>query len=293
LAAVGGLAPSAPHLEGGWGFPTGVSVNQVAAHYTPNYGEAERKLEKSDVMKVDFGVHVNGSIIDCAWTVAFEEQYDPLLQATIEGTNVGIKTTGVDARFVEIAKNIQEVIESHEVAINNKTYKIKSIRNLNGHSIERYRIHGGKSVPINYMAAMNMYPEVAGVDGKMKENEVYAIETFASTGKGVVIEEGECSHYMKNTDFPINKNTKISPQAKTLLAHVEKEFSTLPFCRRWLDDQGQTRHLLPLKTLVDAGYINPYPPLCDVKGSFTSQMEHTIYIKPNGPVEVLSRGDDY
>jgi methionyl aminopeptidase len=39
-------------------------------------------------------------------------------------------------------------MESYEVTIKNKTYPVKSIRNLCGHSIQRYKIHAGKSVPI-------------------------------------------------------------------------------------------------------------------------------------------------
>ena len=35
---------------------------------------------------------------------------------------------------------------------------------------------------------------------KMEENEVYAIETFGSTGKAIVHDDMECSHYMKNFD---------------------------------------------------------------------------------------------
>ncbi len=31
----------------------------------------------------------------------------------------------------------------------------------------------------------------------MEEGEIYAIETFGSTGKGYVHEDGECSHFMK------------------------------------------------------------------------------------------------
>lgn len=34
-----------------------------------------------------------------------------------------------------------------------------------------------------------------------QEGEVYAIETFGSTGKGVVHDDMECSHYMKNFDI--------------------------------------------------------------------------------------------
>lgn len=32
----------------------------------------------------------------------------------------------------------------------------------------------------------------------LQEGEVYAIETFGSTGKGMVHDDMECSHYMKN-----------------------------------------------------------------------------------------------
>ena len=57
-------------------------------------------------------------------------------------------------------------------------------------AIATYQIHAGKSVPI-----------VKGGEGtKMEEGEFFAIETFGSTGKGIVHEDLECSHYMKNFD---------------------------------------------------------------------------------------------
>ena len=39
-------------------------------------------------------------------------------------------------------------MESYEVELDGKTYTVKPIRNLNGHSIAPYRIHAGKTVPI-------------------------------------------------------------------------------------------------------------------------------------------------
>ena len=61
-------------LKRGQAFPTGCSLNNVAAHYTPNYGD-ETVLGQNDVCKIDFGVHVNGYLIDSAFTVAFEEKF--------------------------------------------------------------------------------------------------------------------------------------------------------------------------------------------------------------------------
>jgi len=70
----------------------------------------------------------------------------------------------------------------------------------------------------------------------MEEGEFYAIETFGSTGKGLVREDMECSHYMKN--FGVGHVPLRLPRAKTLLKHIEQEFDTLAFCRRWLDRAG-------------------------------------------------------
>jgi methionyl aminopeptidase len=73
---------------------------------------------------------------------------------------------------------------------------------------------------------------------RMEEGEFYAIETFGTTGRGYVIEEGECSHYMK--DFNAPHVPLRLPKAKKLLSHINKTFGTLAFCKRWLerDDGG-------------------------------------------------------
>lgn len=159
-------------IEAGQAFPTGVSLNHCAAHYTPNPGD-ETVLGKDDVCKVDFGTHVRGLLVDCAFTVAFNPKYDMLLQAVKDATNAGIKAAGIDVRICDIGETIQEVMESYEVELDGKIFPVKSIRNLNGHLIAPYHIHAGKSVPI----------VKGGPATKMEEGELYAIETFGSTGK--------------------------------------------------------------------------------------------------------------
>lgn len=262
-------------LKRGFGFPTGLSLNNCAAHFTPNPGDTT-VLKKDDVMKVDFGVHVNGRIIDSAFTVSFDPKYDKLLEAAREATNTGVKVSGIDMSLGEIGEAIQEVMESYEVELDGKIYPVKCIQNLNGHSIAPYIIHGGKSVPI-----VKRHDPT-----RMEEGEVFAIETFGSTGKGYVNEDLDCSHYHKIPDaphVPIRANN-----TRQLLNYITKTFDTLPFCRRWLDDGGQKRHLISLKQLVDYGIVMDHPPLCDIKGSYTSQFEHTIVLKPTCK-EVLDR----
>lgn len=270
-------------LRAGIAFPTGCSLNNVAAHYTPNTGD-KTVLKYGDVCKIDFGTHVNGHIVDSAFTLTFDPVYDPLKEAVRAATNEGIRLAGIDARLGEIGEAIQEVMESHEVTLSNgKTFVVKPIRNLNGHSIEPYKIHAGKTVPITRGREMNTF---------MEEGECYAIETFGSTGKGYVHEDMECSHYMKNYSHPASPLSVRLPRAKKLLSTINKNFGTLAFCRRYLDRLGEEKYVLALKHLCEQGLVDPYPPLCDVVGSYTAQYEHTVLLRPTCK-EVLTRGDDY
>jgi len=266
-------------LECGIGFPTGLSLNNCAAHYSPNAGDTV-VLQSSDVLKVDFGVHVKGRILDSAFTMTFDHTYDKLLEAVQAATNTGIREAGIDVRLGEIGAAIQETMESYEVEVNGKIYPVKAIENLSGHSINAYQIHGGKSILL-----------VKNDDQtKMEEGEYFAIETFGSTGRGRVVESGDCSHYAKIYDHP--RVALRLTSAKSLLKSITKNFGTLPFCRRYLDRLGESKYLLALNHLVSQGIVQDYPPLCDTLGSMTAQFEHTILLRPTVK-EVVSRGDDY
>ena len=171
-------------------------------------------------------------------------------------------------------------MESYEIELKGKTLPVKAIRGLTGHDILRYKIHGDKQVPF----------VKTQTNQRMEEGDVFAIETFGSTGKGYVHEDMECSHYAKVDNAP--KVALRVQSAKTLLRSIDKNFGTLPFCRRYLDRLGHDKYLLGLNNLVQSGIVQDYPPLVDVKGSYTAQYEHTILLRPNVK-EVVSKGDDY
>jgi len=97
----------------------------------------------------------------------------------------------------------------------------------------------------------------------MEEGDYFAIETFGSTGRGRVIEEGACSHYALSQDRPeryslpyvplsrtgnIEKAYDRHQSAKSLLKTIESRFGTLPFCRRYLDHIGEKSYLLAVRS---------------------------------------------
>ncbi|KAF7170383.1 hypothetical protein CNMCM6106_005112 [Aspergillus hiratsukae] len=275
-----GLEPG-DFFKAGMGFPTGLCLNNIAAHWTPNPREKDVILKKDDVLKVDFGVHVNGRIVDSAFTVAFDDKYDNLLTAVREATNTGIKHAGVDARMRDIGAAIQEVMESYEVEIDGKVFPVKAVRNLTGHDILRYHIHGGKQIP--FVKNNNQQ--------KMEEGEVFAIETFGSTGKGFLDDDQFGVYGYGRNEHMSGANLRLS-SAKSLLKTIDANFGSIVFSRRYLERLGVEKYHLGMKNLIDNGIVESYAPLVDVKGSYTAQFEHTILLHSGGK-EVISRGEDY
>jgi methionine aminopeptidase type II len=215
--------------------------------------------------------------------VAFNPRYDPLLAAVKDATNTGIAAAGIDVRLCDVGAAIQEVMESYEIELDGKTHRVHAIQNLQGHSIDRYRIHGGKSVPI----VKNSDDQTT----RMEEGEYYAIETFGSTAEDSKVFEGPpCSHYMRAFNAPF-KQIK-SKRAKALLAYIDKRFGTLAFCKRWIEDDGEKKYQLALKQLCELGLVDAYPALYDEPGSYTAQYEHTLLVRPSCR-EVFSRGAEY
>ncbi|KAI5203509.1 methionine aminopeptidase 2-like protein [Aureobasidium subglaciale] len=267
-------------LKAGMGFPTGLCLNNVAAHWTPNPGGKEVVLQYDDVLKVDFGVHVNGRIVDSAFTVAANPVYDNLLVAVKEATNTGLKEAGIDARIDQISERIQEVMESYEVEINGKVMPVKAVENITGHNILRYKIHGDKQVPF----------VKTKTDQRMEEGDIFAIETFGTTGNGYLTDDIGVYGYGRNENF---RPTGLQyASAKSLLKTIDENFGSLVFSRRYLERLGVKNYHLGMRSLIASGVVEDYAPLVDIPGSYVAQFEHTVLLRPNCK-EVISRGDDY
>jgi methionyl aminopeptidase len=270
-------------LRAGIAFPTGVSVNSCAAHWTPNPQDKTQTFTNNDIIKVDFGVHLNGHIVDGAFSYTENPELQPLIDCSVEATETGIRESGVDAVLGDIGASIEEVIKSYSVTIKGVTYPVVSTSDLCGHQIGHYKIHAGKAVP---NIAIN-YPM------RMKENEEYAIETFPSTGTGKTrADTNNTSHYMIEK---IRKNSKeynskeynskeynskeynSKEYNSKEYQYILRRFGTLVFCKRWLPTSGF--NMTSFDNLVKSKFISEYPPLYDYSdSSYSSQTEKSIFV---------------
>jgi methionyl aminopeptidase len=274
-------------INNGIGFPSSLSVSNCVAHYTP-YSNKDIILREHDNIKIDFGVVVNGWIVDCAFSAYFDHKYDNLHKAVKEATYNGIKNAGVDVNIKDWSRYNKEVMESYEIEDKGETYKIKPIRNLGGHNIKHGKIHGGQFLPC----------DPRNYDSSKRFGEgVYAIETFGTYGDNlrIAIENKiENSIYMwdLNNYKHLNRLTKTLniPQDKIdFIIKMKKQFSTLPFCDRFLKkiDPDFKNHIKYLRKL---NIVNNFPPLyCK---NMSAQYEHTIFLSENKKT-IVSKFEDY
>jgi methionyl aminopeptidase len=153
-------------------------------------------------------------------------------------------------------------MESYEVELNGKTIPIKAVRNITGHNILRYKIHGDKQVPF----------VKTKTNQRMEEGDVFAIETFGTTGKAYLRDDVGVYGYGRNE--LANASGLHHATAKSLLKTIDENFGTIVFSRRYLERIGVKNYHLGMRTLVSNGIVECYGPLVDVPGSYIAQFEH-------------------
>ncbi len=241
-------------------FPCNVSINEVAAHYTSPPDDKNTIPERS-VVKVDIGVHIDGYVTDTAFTACFNPEYRVMVETAELALKTAISTITNDISTSTVGAAV-------ETAIKNRGFR--PISNLTGHSVGRYLIHAGKSIPNTHQTSLS----------KLHTGEIYAIEPFVTVREAA----GVVEDYPQKTIFRLVKaKAAKSPYAKQLTKFIEENFFTLPFAERWL--QGAVpaeKYKDAFKELLSTKTIMSYPVFVEVTRNAVAQAEHTIIVKEDG-----------
>jgi len=240
-------------------FPCNISRNEEAAHATPSIDD-QTVFGKDDLVKLDIGVHIDGYIADSAVTVDLSGNYDGLVKAAEAALDEAIKIIRDGVSTIEIGEVIGNTI---------KERGYKPVVNLSGHGLSRYDSHAPPTIPnVKYEHGVTLH-----------ENNVVAIEPFATDGGGKVVESGNAEIFSLIKPKPIRTR-----EAKKLLDEI-KNYQGLPFAKRWLPRE---RLELALRTVETAGILRDYPVLREEEKGMVSQAEHTVIIKKDG-CEVITK----
>ena len=239
-------------------FPCNFSVDEVAAHYTPGLDD-DVKLRGIEVVKVDVGAHIEGYIADTAKTVDLSSVYEKLLEASRAALERVLSIMKPNIRVYDIGKAI-------EAEIRKRGYK--PVRNLTGHTIDRWTIHAGTQIP--------NYPDRAAFHKRLRPGTLVAVEPFATNGRGIVRDGGLVNIYSL---IPKKPKYKLSEGEAEILSYIQEHYKTLPFTPRWLLADFDKREIeAAIKSLVSKGLLYPYPILVEAGRGKVSQFEHTFLI---------------
>ncbi len=244
-------------------FPVNLSINEIAAHYTPSYGD---EFVAHGLIKVDIGIQVDGYIADTAFSLDLENDSEnkKLIEAAEDAVEASVKEFGIGKELTSIGGKISG-------AISKKGFT--SIVNLSGHSIERFVVHAGWTVP-NYDSGQT----------DTLEEGLYATEPFATNGHGRVRDGG------KSGIFRIDGEGNVRDRfARDVLAWIMDEYKTLPFAGRWVHKKFGSRGMLAMKQLEAAGILYQYPQLIEVSGGKVAQAEHTVLLLEDGTKYITTK----
>ncbi len=247
-------------LGGKPAFPCNVCINDIAAHYTAEPADKGR-LHDNDIVKIDIGVHVEGYVADTATTVSFDPRFVDLLDATEVTLNEALSTAKEGVRLGEIGRIVSDC---------SKRRGFRPIVNLSGHSLDRYKIHAGKSIPNSWVPGSVQFTH----------GEVYAIEPFLTLldGAGLVMEGS------KTTIFSmITRKRTGDKDLDRLCDTIWSRYRTLPFAIRWLNDVLEpvdARSLI--YKLIKHKIVRGYAVLVEEKGRPVAQFEHTVVLAEDG-----------
>ena len=249
--------------KAGLAFPVNLSLNEAAAHYTPEIGD-EIALQEKDVLKVDIGVHFDGFIADGAFTVNLSNDYAKMIEAVELALENALSMAKPGIEIGKLGKEIEKTI---------KEKGFNPIQNLTGHGLAEYQAHAPPSIP-----------NIASNDSRKLEEGAYAFEPFATNGEGFVRESPQSEIF--GLDEP--KSVR-NAYARKILEHIMEKYKTLPFAERWITEElklSEFQRKIALRELLKTKCIRAFPVLREQEGKIVTQAENSIIIY-DGKVERL------
>ncbi|MEM4295874.1 MAG: type II methionyl aminopeptidase [Candidatus Anstonellales archaeon] len=247
-------------------FPLNISIGHIAAHATPAIND--NAIIGNELVKVDFGIALDGIISDNAITLDFNGNFDKIVECSEMALQKAIEE-------IKPGKTIKEI--SNVIYREIKKYDFKPISNLTGHKIEGMHLHSGitlPNVPVNDVYVI-------------KEGDVFAIEPFVTSkdASGYVVEKNEVEiySYLKHSRFRFR-------ESKIIADYIKDKYGILPFAERWIYEKVNNKILLhaALKEMLSLKSIQAYPILEEQKKGQVAQAEKTVIVTKDGCEPLIS-----
>jgi curved DNA binding protein len=241
-------------------------------------------LKAGDIVKIDLGCHIDGYIAVAAHTCIVPESADVPPTAPEDPIVGTVAVAAYHAMLVAAAtitagaKNTDVTLAVERVA---SAYDVTPISSVRMHQMKRYVLDGVKEVALKSPNKDELETEEKLAECTFEQNEVYAVDVAMSSGDGIA-RQGELrtTIYKRNVEQQYSLKMQAS---RALLAEVDKNFPTLPFTLRHLQDIRKAK--LGIQECVTHGLLTPYPSMHDHSGTVI-HFKCTVLLLPGGTTRV-------
>jgi len=258
-------------VEKGIAFPTCISVNDLAGHFSPFKNES-KTLKAGDVVKVDMACHIDGYIAAAGHTVVVDEEKvedrrADVIMAAWNAAEAAIRLIQVGKTNTQITETFAKVAEE---------FNCKPLQGVLSHQLKRHVIDGSRAI----LGAETADDHVDEFEFEL--NEVYCVDVVMSTGEGKAREsELRTTVFKRAVDASYNLKTQ---KARQFISEVNKRFPALPFCLRAIGDEQVAR--IGVSESKRHELLEEYPVVKEKDGQYIAQFKFTVLILPGGTKKI-------
>jgi len=264
-------------MRKGIAFPVCYSVNDCVGNNSPMKSDAGQTLAAGDVVKIDFGVHMDYYFAVAAHTIVVgatpEEKCKgkaaDVALAALHGAVIASKIIQVGATNQQVTDAMKQVAEC---------YGVNAVQGVLMHQMKHGVIDGNNCILLREEQDQSVD------EFEFEAGRVYTVDVIMSTGLGKPIERDARTTVYKRD---LAKKYQLKMQAsRTLLTEVDQVHAPFPFALSQASDEKQAR--LGLKECVDHSLLTKFPILFEKPGDLVAQFKYTVLIMPSGVVNVTT-----
>jgi len=261
----------------GIAFPTCVSLNNCAGHFSPLPEDPVVNLKEGDLVKIDLGVHIDGYISQCAHTtlLGISPETGPITGKAADAICAAyfaaecalrlLRPGGTNTEITNIIKKVADI------------FHVSPVEGVISHELKRNLVDGN-NVIINKTDIDQNVEEF-----KFEVFQVYAMDLVMSTGEGKTRELENRITVFKRA---IDRNYQLKLQAaRAIFNEINVKAPVLPFTMRCLDEK---KRRMGIVEMVKHDLLDCYPVLWEKDGEFVVQFKFTALLLQSGTLRLNS-----
>jgi len=275
----------------GIAFPTCISLNNIAGHYSPPPTDST-VLKHGDLVTIELGVHIDGFPAIVAYTTLVNSTNKPIkgkranvIKAVAEASKQIFSTVKLGKTNDDVVRILEKVGKKYKCSL---PYIIDNSRapGVMSFQMSRYVIDGYNDDDEEFVHKLILNKHHESYDFTQREcdfeeNEVYGIDIVFSSGEGLLRESEKENLVMKRMlDERYSLKSRLSREALNTFKR-----NRFPVTVR---NKLTSKFKFGIRECLKNRLVDKYPVMEEKSGEFVARLKFTIVVRKN-PILIVGR----